>query len=71
MTEHFFLTFYISFSTQGDKKSGNQNYGGFSSPSQRECKSKRSSSVITAEELRMGILKNNDEVIEKYYSIGK
>ncbi|RUS72919.1 hypothetical protein EGW08_019315 [Elysia chlorotica] len=60
---------FPGFTRNNDGYRDKQNGGGFSTQSQRHFKPKRSS-VITAEDLRMGILKNNREVVEKYYNLG-
>ncbi|KAK3769690.1 hypothetical protein RRG08_004941 [Elysia crispata] len=57
------------FIRHNDGNHRKQNVGGFPSSSQRHFKPKRQS-VNTAEDLRMGILKNNRDVVEKYCSLG-
>ncbi|GFS15723.1 ankyrin repeat, SAM and basic leucine zipper domain-containing protein 1-like [Elysia marginata] len=51
---------------------GNQNRLGFSPASKKQSNSKlnRSQKVMTPEDLRMGIMKNNTYVVKKYYSLG-
>lgn len=53
-----------------EDKRGKKNGGGFSLSSQRQLKPKGTSSVMTPEELRMGIMKNNADIVKKYYNLG-